>query len=137
MNKPVRFYRVVTVLLSGGYGWLFLNKWVLHSSQDDLIVCPTRLVWGVPCPSCGLTRSLLAFFRAEISEAMHWNPIGFPMLLLLLLLPLWLIKDLIMKRNSLYEFYLLFMNHMRRPYYAFAFGLIIFLTWGWNISKDL
>lgn len=39
-------------------------------------LCPFRLVTGLPCPFCGLTRSMFALGRGDFSGSVHFSPIG-------------------------------------------------------------
>jgi Protein of unknown function (DUF2752) len=59
---------------------------------DDLssgtTLCPFRLVTGLPCPFCGMTRSLLALGRGDLSASVGFHPLG-PVLLLAALAGLW------------------------------------------------
>jgi hypothetical protein len=42
-----------------------------------LPLCAFRALSGLPCPGCGLTRSLTAILRGDLTSAWHWNPFGF------------------------------------------------------------
>jgi hypothetical protein len=37
--------------------------------------CPMRLLFHIPCPSCGSTRALAALSRFEFVEAFRFNPL--------------------------------------------------------------
>jgi hypothetical protein len=37
--------------------------------------CLFRAVTGVPCPTCGGTRALLALARLDVPAALAWNPL--------------------------------------------------------------
>ena len=37
-------------------------------------ICPSRLLWGVPCPGCGITRAMLLFFQGRFAEATRMHP---------------------------------------------------------------
>ena len=39
-------------------------------------LCPFRLATGLPCPFCGLTRSLFALGRGDVAESVHLSPLG-------------------------------------------------------------
>ena len=43
--------------------------------------CPSKVIFGLPCPGCGLTRAGLSFFTGRFSESLHMNPM-FPVLFL-------------------------------------------------------
>lgn len=40
-------------------------------------VCIFRIVTGYPCPTCGLTRSVVAIMHLDLIRAAHMNPYGF------------------------------------------------------------
>ena len=48
-------------------------------------LCPTASLFGIPCPSCGLTRASLALLRGDLHSAMHFHPLA-PLLLPLIAL---------------------------------------------------
>ena len=43
-------------------------------------MCPLRLVLGVPCPSCGLTRATRLAFGGDFAAATHMHPLWFVVL---------------------------------------------------------
>ncbi len=45
----------------------------VHTGRE---VCLVRRVTGLPCPTCGLTRSWHAAARANLGESMRWHPLG-------------------------------------------------------------
>jgi Protein of unknown function (DUF2752) len=47
---------------------------------DGPVVCPFRLVTGLPCPACGLTRSWVFAMHGQWSEAITSNAFGLPLL---------------------------------------------------------
>ncbi len=47
--------------------------------------CPSKLLWGFPCPGCGLTRSFVAMSRGEVLRAHRFNAMG-PVLFVLCVL---------------------------------------------------
>jgi hypothetical protein len=40
------------------------------------IFCPFRLVTGIPCPLCGITRGLAALVRADITTALQFHALS-------------------------------------------------------------
>ncbi len=44
--------------------------------EDGPVLCPFRLVTGLPCPGCGLTRSWVYLLHGHWSAAMTANPFG-------------------------------------------------------------
>lgn len=41
--------------------------------------CPLRALTGIPCPSCFLTRSVLATFHGDLGEALELHLFGPPL----------------------------------------------------------
>jgi hypothetical protein len=39
--------------------------------------CPFLSVTGLPCVTCGATRSTIAFLHGDFSTALRWNPLAF------------------------------------------------------------
>jgi hypothetical protein len=39
--------------------------------------CPFLAITGFPCLTCGATRAMIAFLRADFSLALSWNPLAF------------------------------------------------------------
>ena len=39
-------------------------------------LCPFRLATGLPCPFCGLTRSLFALGQGHVGGSFHLSPLG-------------------------------------------------------------
>jgi len=99
--------------------------------------CFFKMATGLPCPSCGATRSLIEILKGDIAGAVQWNPIGFILLLLMIALPAWMLYDGIGKKDSFYRFYHRFEVFMRKKsVYIPAMALII-INWIWNIHKGL
>jgi len=55
-------------------------------------LCPFHALTGLPCPGCGLTRAFRAIAHGDFAAAWSFNPFGFPLFALALLLaaaPFW------------------------------------------------
>lgn len=44
--------------------------------SDGPVICPFRLMTGLPCPGCGLTRSWVHLAHGQMSDAWAANPFG-------------------------------------------------------------
>lgn len=42
-------------------------------------ICPTRILFGIPCPGCGTTRAFWLLMQGKIAEATASNPIWIPL----------------------------------------------------------
>ncbi len=55
--------------------------------------CPLRTITGIPCPFCGLTRSVTATARLDLPAAFDFNPAGIAVVAVaLLLLVVWSVR---------------------------------------------
>jgi hypothetical protein len=60
---------VSVAAIAGGAGWLALSlPWPR---------CPFFAVTGLPCLTCGATRSAIAFLHGSFFSALRWNPLAF------------------------------------------------------------
>jgi uncharacterized protein DUF2752 len=44
--------------------------------RDELVVCPFRRLTGLPCPTCGLTRSWRAAAHLRLRDSLDYHPLG-------------------------------------------------------------
>lgn len=60
----------------------------LLSTQDYMLPCLNKKLFGVPCPGCGVQRSLYLLCKGEFVAAFQMYPAIYPLILLLLFLGL-------------------------------------------------
>jgi Protein of unknown function (DUF2752) len=77
-----RLHLKILALLGLGY-YLFHN--LLHLLQGHLAPSLLTTWTGLPCPTTGGTRSLLAYADGQWLEGFYWNPFSLPLLALALL----------------------------------------------------
>lgn len=56
------------------------------ASLPAIVVCPLRRLTGVPCPFCGMTRSVAEVARGDIGASLALNPGGILLVALAILL---------------------------------------------------
>ena len=44
-------------------------------------VCPLLAIWGIPCPTCGVTRALLSICHFDMNGYFYFHPLAIPLLL--------------------------------------------------------
>ena len=71
---------------------VILTALIVYDILD--ISCPFRYFVGIPCPSCGVTRSLWALMNFDISLSLFYNPMT---VLIILLFLFAMHKDLLCK----------------------------------------
>jgi len=128
-----RFYFFVSIVCFAGYGWIFLN-YFNHSVR--WIGCLFYKITRVPCPSCGATRSAIALLQGNLREALYFNPLGIVVLLIAIMLPVWILIDVITRKESLFSFY----NWINKKFSFFnivtiSLILLLLCNWIWNIYK--
>ncbi|MEG1886643.1 MAG: DUF2752 domain-containing protein [Oscillospiraceae bacterium] len=47
--------------------------------------CPFRLITSIPCPTCGMMRSLFSLLKLDFSAYIYYNPMTLPMIVAILL----------------------------------------------------
>ena len=70
--------------------YMSVTQYLFHS------VCPIAILFGFPCPACGLTRAGISFLTAHFSTAFQMNPCIF--LLIPYFLYLWFYKYIFEKK---------------------------------------
>lgn len=80
---------------------------------------------GIPCPSCGLTRSVTSIFHGRFAAAWEYNPFGFGFALMFVLFPLiWTLGPL--RRQRLRERLVPHERVVLAVFAAFFLGMMVF-----------
>lgn len=134
MNRNKLYVLLSTACLTG-YVWLAVTWNPSNSAEPG--ACLFKRLTGIPCPSCGSTRSVLALLHGDFSSGIYWNPFGIILISILLLAPLWILFDVVFRRQTLFSFYNQTERIIRRKWIAIALILLVILNWIWNIYKGL
>ena len=132
--KKDRLYLLLSLGLLGGYAYMAYS---VYYPEAHVTACFFKSVTGIPCPACGNTRSVLAFLRGDPYSALCVNPLGVIMALLMIVLPAWIIFDIVAKKETLYYFYKKAEKTIALKPVAIIFVLLIVMNWIWNIKKGL
>lgn len=98
---------------------LFLILYLtLGSHFNILIPCPIKLITGLYCPGCGVTRMLIAILKGDFYGAFRYNP------LLFISLPFFTFYYI---ESNLRKDYSIFYNHEKTLWIVL---IIIFLVYG-------
>jgi hypothetical protein len=134
MSKK-KLYILILGLALAGYSWVILNQFLLKTDKPTLNVCLFRQVTGIPCPSCGTTHAVLSIAQGNFRQALNENILGFPVTLMLIIFPAWILIDIIRKKNSFYQFYYLAESFLRKNWVSLPVLLLFLINWGWQILK--
>ena len=132
-----KLYAILAAACAAGYTWLLLTYYRNISNESDFGVCLFKQVTGIPCPSCGSTRSVLSLLRGDFAGALFWNPFGILIMLILIISPAWMIYDIVLRKESLYIFYNRSEQFFKRKWIAIPAIILVLLNWIWNIYKGL
>lgn len=120
-----------------GYTWLYLQLSNPSFHHPAAGICILKQTTGIPCPSCGSTRAILSILHGDFLQAFQWNPLGFLLILFLIVLPVWILIDLFRKDDSLLRYFLKTEQLFRQKKIAIPAIALILLNWYWNIHKGL
>lgn len=67
------FHRVTSFVALGLMGAGLLIAW---TGLPEGSTCGMKISTGLPCPGCGMTRSVENTFRGDLLTAWHYNPFG-------------------------------------------------------------
>jgi len=132
-----KLYLLLLTACTAGYIWLIFTYYRIVTMTLEPGVCLIKRVTGIPCPSCGSTRSVLSVLNGDIVAALLWNPFGIIIVCFLVIIPFWILYDVLSHQNTLFNFY----NHtelfLKRKWIAIPAIMLVLLNWIWNIFKGL
>jgi hypothetical protein len=72
INKNIKFGKILILVLLGlSIIFLFIKKFAKITGS----ICLIRGLTGVPCPSCGMSRAIIAFINGDIINAFKFHPL--------------------------------------------------------------
>lgn len=130
-------YLLLTILCSIGYFWLFFELFFSDYLDSAPTVCFFKNITGVACPSCGITRGVLAIVKGAYYDAWLWNPLSFVVIIALGILPFWILIDYWQGKQTLLIFWKKTEDVLTKKWVALISILILVTIWVWNIKKGL
>jgi hypothetical protein len=130
------FYLLISVLLIIGWMWIFFNFNYNYSDAKGHEVCLFKMVTGIPCPSCGSTRSAINLLKGNWFQGFYINPLGIIVTLFMLAVPFWLLYDVALGKDGLFRAYKS-AEKILRTKWAIPLIILLVINWIWSISKGL
>jgi hypothetical protein len=62
-------------------------------------LCVFKMLTGLPCPGCGITKSLIFLYQGDLDKSLHYHLFGLPLVLTCLFFIILLSFELITKRT--------------------------------------
>lgn len=146
-----RLHILVLALSLAGYGWIAWHALQPYDApragihgiagagyRADATPCPVKLSTGLPCPSCGTTRAVVALAGGDVAGSLATNPLGLLAVLALVVFPPWVLHDQFRGRGGFHRFYAAAEGRLQRSAGLAAAGILLVLAnWGWNVLKGL
>jgi hypothetical protein len=129
-------YLFVIIACAAGYVWLVIQARA-EAEKQSIGVCLIKHATSIPCPSCGSTRSVLSVLDGDISSALYWNPFGIILIIIMVICPLWIAYDCVVRSDTFFKFYHSAQLFFRRKQIAIPAILLVLSNWIWNIYKDV
>jgi len=98
-NKTIRYkiYGIIGALLTLIIPYIIMKTNPhIESSQS---FCPFKLLTGLPCPGCGITKSIVFFYQGDIYKSLYYHILGPVVVLFSILLILLLVTEIITQRD--------------------------------------
>ena len=118
-----------------GFIYLFYN--IQYSESNHIKFCFFKNLIGYPCPSCGTTRAIHLLFKGNIQASLLMNPFGIIVASIMTIIPLWILYDLVTKKETFFINYNHIEQIIRTRWIAFLLIVLVILNWIWNIKKGL
>ncbi len=134
--KRNRLYTTMGLACAAGYIWVYYLIF-LKKNIGNATVCLMKKITTIPCPSCGTSRSVEAILSGSFKDAFYFNPLGFIIAPILIILPIWIGYDIFQNRDTLLQKYLYFENIIKNKRIAIPLIILILLNWIWNIYKNI
>jgi hypothetical protein len=129
-----RLYVFVLALCTAGYGWLAFHQ-LSDVSDSGMRFCFLKTATGFPCPACGTTRAVDSLLQGQVWEAIQWNPFGLPVAIIMVVVPLWIARDYVVKADSFFRFYQKAELKLSRTGIALPLIAMVLANWIWNYYK--
>lgn len=124
----------VNILKKSTYILLFIATgalWLLFSVLNDnskLTVCPSKLIFGFPCPGCGTTHAAKMLLKGDVAGSVMHNPNALLLIVFAVVYTAMAVYDVLRKTSVGTTFDLLFSPYKRKFIYP---ALLIFEIFVW------
>lgn len=141
MNRN-KLYLFVFFFCLTGYFWIgyHYNKaadFSIKKETTSFDFCLFSSLTGVPCPSCGMTRSVTSAAHGHWISSLQWHPLGILMFLAMLVFPPWIAWDVLRRKNTFLIFYQKTEKFFQQKPVAIVSIFVILAIWVMNLFRYL
>ncbi|MFT6749504.1 MAG: hypothetical protein ACI9XR_001080 [Flavobacterium sp.] len=127
-----KLYTILLIACFLGFSYFIYSFNFEHST-----FCVLKKITSFPCPACGNTRAILLLIQGKFVSSLLLNPLGIVVFLAMLIVPIWIIVDLIKTKNSFFIAYKKIEKFLQKKSVAIPLLILILANWTWNIYKKL
>lgn len=120
----------LTVVAVVGIVWLILEYFL----NLDIILCPTKILFGIPCPGCGMTRACLLLLHNDIIGAFCMNPNVFVLALFVVGTAVCVISSMCKKSKSTLDSAT---SLLKTRQFLIPFVISELIIWSYNIIRHI
>lgn len=129
-----KLYSILLIACFTGFLYLFFRTYIY---QAKVSFCIIKNVTTYPCPSCGTTGAVQLLFNGKIIESILLNPFGIIVAIIMTVFPIWVVADIIRKKDTFFKWYKKTEAIIRKRRFAVILIVLVLLNWIWNIYKHL
>ncbi|MCF6131666.1 DUF2752 domain-containing protein [Flavobacterium wongokense] len=130
-----KLYSLLLIACFAGFIYLFYH--IQTVTADNFRACIIKSVTGYPCPSCGTTRAVSLLLHGKIIDSIVLNPFGIIVAMMMAVFPIWVVIDIVLKKDTFFRAYEKAEATIRKPWLATILIALVLLNWIWNIYKHL
>jgi hypothetical protein len=127
-----KLYTILLVACFLGFVYFLYSINFTHST-----FCIVKNSTNYPCPACGNTRAIVLLTQGHVFQSLQLNPLGIIVFLAILIVPTWIILDVMRTKNSFYLAYKKIEKFLQKKSIAIPLLVLILANWIWNIYKKL
>lgn len=130
-----RFYIYLVACLIITWFWIVFQ--LNYQGDAQIVVCPSRLIFHISCPGCGITRAVVKMLRGDVVGALMMNPNVILAISFMMLTPFCLLWDAIMNKRWAYKCWLFYEKAFQNKFVIVSFLAIEVLIMIHNMVNDI
>jgi hypothetical protein len=105
--------------------------------QTRITICPSKLLYHIPCPGCGITRATILVFKGRLLDALRLNPNVILSIAYVIGYPLLVLYGVFKQRPVLFIMYQSIDRLFKSKLVLFPFLFVELIIWALNIYRGV